>query len=184
MTDTTEPKRITAGDTVSWLKSISDYPASAGWSLSYTLINATGKIAIDAVAQGEDYLVSIPANVSAEYTPGAYPFVAVVTKAGERHTVGRGSIIVDPDLAAQAGGYDTRSNARIILDNLLLAYRTASADQAFVQDYEVAGRRLSFNAKADWIIEIDYWKREVAKELRAKRLADGLDAGTKVYVRF
>lgn len=184
MTDTTEPKRITAGDTVSWLQTNTSYPASAGWLLSYTLINASSKIVIDATPQGDDHLISIAAATSADYAPGSYQFVKTVTKGTERRTIGRGAILVDPDLAAQAGGFDTRSNARIILDNLLEAYKAASLNQAFVQDYEVAGRKLTFNAKADWIIEIDYWKREVAAERRAQRLADGLDAGTKIYVRF
>jgi hypothetical protein len=35
MTATSEPVRITAGDTVAWTKALPDYPASAGWVLKY-----------------------------------------------------------------------------------------------------------------------------------------------------
>ena len=58
---TTEPTSITAGDSVAWTRSLSDYPASAGWSLAYTLINAAAKITINASAAGDDHAVSVSA---------------------------------------------------------------------------------------------------------------------------
>ena len=67
MTATTEPARVTAGDTIAWTKTLSDYPASAGWVLAYTLINAGAKITITAAASGDDHAVTVLAATSAGY---------------------------------------------------------------------------------------------------------------------
>jgi hypothetical protein len=184
MTATTEPARITAGDTVAWSKSIADYPASAGWALNYRLINASAKIDIAASASGNDYAVLVTAATSAGWTPGRYDWISSVTKGAERYTIERGVVTIDTNLAAQAAGLDIRSDAKKILGALMVAYAAAATNRAFVQDYEIAGRRMSFNSKADWLLEINFWKREVASEARTARLAAGLDAGNKIYVRF
>lgn len=181
---TIEPPRVTAGDTLAWTRSLPDYPASAGWVLHYRLINAAGKIDIIASAAGDDHAVNVAASTSATWTAGTYTRVAHVVKGSERHTVGTGEIIVDPDLAAAVAGADTRSDARIILDSLLASYRIVAASHAYVQRYEVNGRVMQFNAKADWIKEINFWKQQVAKESRARRRAEGLSVSTKTYVSF
>ena len=184
MTATTEPSRVTAGDTIAWTKALPDYPASAGWVLNYRLINAAGKIDISSAATGDDHAVAITASASAAWHAGIYTYQATVEKAGERYTVATGKLSVAPNLANQAAGFDTRSPAQAILDNLLAAYQSASAARAFVQEYEIAGRRMKFNSKAEWLLEINFWKREVAAEERAARRATGLSGGTRVYERF
>ena len=127
-----EPASLVAGDTLSWTKSLSHYPANAAWVLNYRLINATTKIDIVATASGADHLVSVTAAVTAAYPVGVYTYQAFVTKAALRHTVGSGSINISPNLAAQAASYDTRSIASKILDSLLVAYQSASTSRAFV----------------------------------------------------
>lgn len=181
---TTEPASITAGDTLAWTKSLADYPANAGWVLNYRLINATNKYDIAAAASGADHAVSVPAATSASYAVGWYDWQATVTKAAERYTVGSGRMQVLPNLAAQASGYDNRSQARKILDLLLTAYESAATNRAYVQEYDIAGRRMRFNNKADWITEINFWKAQVAAEERAANINKGLGAGNKLLVRF
>lgn len=181
---TTEPSVVTAGDTLAWTKSLSDYSASAGWVLSYRLINAAGKYDITATASGADHAVTVAAATSATYTPGWYDWQAVVTKAAERYTVGSGRMQVLPNLAAQSAGYDDRSQARKILELLLTAYESAATSRAYVFEYEIAGRRMKFNSKAEWIMEINFWKAQVAAEERAANINKGLGAGNKLLVRF
>ena len=48
-TPTTEPASITAGDTLTWQKTLADYPATV-WTLKYRFINATAKVDITATA--------------------------------------------------------------------------------------------------------------------------------------
>lgn len=184
MTATTEPSRVTAGDTIAWSKSLPDYPASAGWVLKYRLINAAGKIDITAAADGADHAVTVTAATSAAWHAGTYTYQTTVEKAGERYTIATGKIAIAANLSNMAAGFDTRSPAQAILDNLLAAYQSASAARSFVQEYEIAGRRMKFNSKAEWLLELNFWKREVAAEERAARRAAGLSSGTRVYERF
>lgn len=181
---TREPAEIVAGDTVTWQKSLADYPASAGWVLNYRLINAAGKIDIEAAASGDDFLITVPAATSAAYAAGTYSWQAFVDGvASQRFTVGGGTLVVKPDLAAQAVGYDTRSTAKKTLD-LIDAAMLAHGASAWTQEYEIAGRRMKFKSVGDFLALRDRLKREVANETRAERLAAGLGGKSKIYVRF
>jgi hypothetical protein len=181
-TPTTEPASVVAGDTITWQKSLSDYPAPT-WTLKYRLLNAAGKIDITATASGTDHIVAVTSTTSSAWAAGDYDFTAWVEKVGERHTVDAGRITVKPNLAA-LNTHDGRTSARIIYDSLLAAYKSAAASRAYVAEYEVAGRRMKFNNKADWLTEINFWKAQVAAEDRAAAIADGLGAGARVLVRF
>lgn len=177
------PASVRAGDTVSWRISLADYPATDGWALSYRLINSTAKIDIAAAASGADHLVTVAASGTDGWSAGTYTWVAAVTKAAERYTVGTGSIEILPDLAAvAAAGYDTRSTAVRLLAALeaVLENRATRADL----EYEIAGRRIKFMPLPDLLAARDKLKREVAAETQAQRVAAGLPAGNRVLVRF
>lgn len=182
MTATTEPTRITAGDTVSWAKSLSAYPASAGWSLTYTLINSAGKISITTAASGDDHLVSVSAATSASYAPGVYLWQAHVQKAADRFTVGQGTITVAPNIAA-ATTFDARSSARKALDAVNAIFE-AYGSKAYLQSFEIAGRKQAFHTPGDFLAFRSKLMAEVAREDNAARLAAGLAPRNQVHVRF
>jgi len=180
---TREPSTVVAGDTIAWRKTLVDYPASAGWVLKYRLINAAGKIDITAAADGADHLVGVSAATSAAYAAGAYAWQATVEKSGERYTIGTGSIAIAPNLAAQAGGFDTRSSARQTLD-LLDQAMVAHGPSAWTHEYEIAGRRMKFRTPVEFMGLRNKLKAEVVREEAADRLAAGLPGRSKVMVRF
>lgn len=182
MTATTEPSRVTAGDTVTWLKSLENYPASAGWVLVYTLINATGKQTITATAIGDDHLVNVSAATSAGWAAGSYSWSARVSKASEKFTVGTGSIIVAPDLAA-ATTLDTRSTARKTLDAVNAALESYGS-KAYLHSFEIAGRKQAFHTPGDFLSFRSRLMAEVAREENAVRLAAGLAPRNQLTVRF
>ena len=181
-TPTTEPTSITAGDTLTWKKSLADYPAPT-WVLKYRLINATAKIDITAAASGADHLVSVLAATSAAYAAGSYAMTAWVETATERATVASGSIVVKPNLAIKTV-YDARSNAAIIVDQLMAAYKTYTASQGNVAEYEIAGRRMKYRSSAEILDQLNHWQSILAAEKRAERIAAGLGGGNKILVRF
>lgn len=186
-TPTTEPASVIAGDTITWQKTVSDYPASAGWVLKYRLLNAAGKIDITAGTSGDNYLVAVTAATSAAWAAGTYDYTAWVEQgtgpSAERFTVGQGRITVGAN-AAVATTLDSRTSARKIYEGLLAAYETAVTSRAFVAEYEIAGRRMKFNGKAEWLTELNYWKAQVAAEDRAAKIAAGMGGGARVLVRF
>lgn len=182
MTATIEPSRVTAGDTVSFTKSLSAYPAGAGWVLSYTLINATAKITFSATASGDDHLVAVPAATSAAWTPGTYTWLAVATKAAERYTVGQGSTVIAPNLAA-AATYDTRTSAKRALEAINTLLETYGA-KAYLQGYEINGRKQQFHTPGDFLAFRSKLMAEVAREDNAARIAAGLSPRNQIAVRF
>lgn len=182
MTATTEPGRVTAGDTITWLKSLSDYRANDSWVLSYTLINSAAKITITATTSGADHLVSIAAATSAGWAAGTYTWLAVVTKAAERHTVGQGAIIIAPNLAA-ATTYDTRSSAKKALEAVNALLETYGS-KAYMQSYEISGRKQHFQTPGDFLAFRSKLIAEVAREDNLARLAAGLAPRNQLQVRF
>ena len=183
---TTEPSSVVAGDTLTWSKSLADYPATV-WTLKYRGINAAGKFDITAAASGADFLVTVAAAASAAWTAGTYAWMAWVEKGSgptaERVTVGSGTLTVQPNIAALTT-LDARTQAAKILDQLMAAYTSYTASNGLVSEYEIAGRRMKYRSAAEILEQIDRWKATVAADKRAERIAAGLGGGNKVLVRF
>jgi len=182
---TFEPVIVTAGDTIAWTRAFSDYPASAGWTLKYRLINAAGKIDITAAASGADHAVTVSAATSAAWAAGTYAWQAYVEGGGsERYTVGTGSIVIKPNLAAQTGGFEARGTWEKALADLRAALAAWITSSGQVQEYEIAGRRMKFVSADDLRKRIAIAEKEAAREAAATAAAAGNPLGRQLYVRF
>lgn len=178
----TEPTALIAGDTATWSKSLADFPASAGWALTYTLINAAGKISIAASASGDDHLVEVAPATTADWVAGRYQWLAHVTLGAARHTVGSGTMEVKPNLAA-ATTYDARSHARKMLEAIEAALE-ARATSAHLDVITSSYPGMSITRDKDKLIRLrDLYRREVRAEEDAERLAQGLPSRNKILVR-
>ncbi len=177
---TIEPAVLNAGDTLRWTRSMADYPASAGWVLSYVLINAALKISITGSASGNDHSILVPAAISAGYAPGVYDWRARVTRAGEVYTVGEGRLTIKASFSAST--FDARSAARRTLDAIeaTIEGRAGSA----VLEYEIAGRRMKYIPVSELLQLRDRYRAEVVREDAAAAVAAGLPDRRRVYVRF
>jgi hypothetical protein len=176
---TAEPGRVVKGDTAKWLKTLPDYPASAGWVLTYTLANAAGRYTIAAAASGVDHLVTATATITAGWPAGDYALLGRVALGSEVYTVFEGRVTLAPDLAEAA---DTRSQARRALDavDAMLEGRAASS----VRSYEIQGRRLEHFPMADLLKLRDRLRVDVMHEDNAARVRAGLQPRGRVMVRF
>lgn len=179
-TPTTEPTTLIAGDTAKWFKSFTDYPATAGWVLAYTLINATGKITFSAAASGADFLVNVAAATTTAWAPGSYSWRSSVSLAGEVYTVETGTIVVQP--AFGAATLDNRSFARTALTNVE-AYLVNPNNISSAQ-YKIADRELSRIPMGDLLRLRDKLRLEVTQEDAAANIARGLPDRRRVMVRF
>ena len=177
------PASAMAGDTLSWRKALPDYPASI-WTLTYSLLNADGKITIIGTADGDEHVLSAAAATTADWDAGVYQWVATVSDGTDRHTVGSGSITIKADLVAQLAGYDARTTARKALDDLRAALATWISTKGHVQTYTIDGVQMSFASAADLKARISILEKEVAREEAAERIAAGLGSGRRVLVRF
>lgn len=176
---TTEPARIVAGDTAKWAKSLADYPAGDGWTLSYSLVTATNRYTFSASADGDDHLVTVAAATTAVWVPDPYAWRAQVALSGEVYTVGEGIVTV---AAAFGAAVDARSLARRQLDAVeaMLEGRASSS----VAEYSIAGRALKYIPVTDLMVLRDRLRMDVAREDAATASAAGLPVRGRVFVRF
>lgn len=158
-TSNTEPISIIPGDTVKWTRTLVDYPASAGWALSYELLNAMHRYEISATADGKAFRVVVTAQTTQSYAPGSYDWRARVTNADEVYTVASGRLTVAPSFGAAR---DVRSHARRTLEAIeaVLEGRATSA----TAEYEINGRRLKYIPLNELHAMRTKYQREVAAE--------------------
>ena len=173
------PTSFTAGDTLEFSDSLSDYPASSGWVLSYVLVKDGSQISMSSTADGDDHSFSIPATTTANYSPGTYHWKAFVTNAPERYTVDSGVIEIEQDFTTQAQGFDDRSHVKKTLDALESVLEgKASAD---VASYSIGGRSLSKMTPE----ELLSWRDKYRAEYHSEQVANGNSVQSrKVRVRF
>jgi hypothetical protein len=180
----TIPSIIIIGDTATWTHSDPAYPATDGWVLDYTLINAANKYTVTATAAGVDYAAIITAEQSAAMQAGQYKWLARVSRTVtvlEAHTVGEGVVTLQDNFAALET-LDVRSHAVKTLAAIeaTLEGRATSA----TSEYQIAGRAMKYIPIPELLMLRDKYKREVAGETAAAGLAAGfLPAKGRIYVR-
>lgn len=163
----TEPTSAVAGDTIAWTKSLADYPASAGWTLSYAfrLQQGAGLLNKTATPSGSDFSTTITAAESAVLTAGLWIWSSYVTKAAERYQVGRGSLTLSPNLAAIDYSIDFRSSAKKALDNALAMWEAVKLGQTVMLN----GRTYTQHNLKDLIAFVNQCKADYAKEVQAEK---------------
>ena len=131
---TTEPASIYAGDTISWLIALPDYPANAGWVLKYKAVSASGYFALVSTAVGADHAVSASKTDTAAYTAGTYTLTKYVESATELVTLAELPLTVKPAISGMTAAYDNRTHVKKVLDAIEAVLEgTASSDQLKVK---------------------------------------------------
>jgi hypothetical protein len=181
---TTEPLSVTAGDLVTWKRSLANYLPSDGWVLSYALTKSSVRIEITSSTSGSDHLVSVAASTTASWAAGNYLAQGYVTKSAtsERYQVFQGNLKIEPNLAAQSSGYDGRSHARKCLDAIesVLEARAGKA----VQSWSGLEQSFSLIPTPDLLTMRDKYRVEYQSEQAASNIARGLGNKSNVFVRF
>ncbi len=185
---TTEPSRIRAGDTIEWRREdLSDYPASE-WTLKYYLLKTGKQIIITAIADDDNFAITVTKAVSALYAAGIYSWLAKVYQGVapniEEHTIGQGTIEILPDLTVAAGGYDTRSHAKIMLDAIEAALQGKATAKQLDQLVKIIAD-IHTQRNPELLIKWrQYYKNEYWREQVAEKLIQGLDSPRRIGVRF
>lgn len=175
---TTEPASVTAGDTIQWTKALPDYPASAGWVLSYAF-TGPGKISITGSASGDDHAVTVPAATSAAWAAGNYIGQAYATKTTERYTVATGLMLAVAENIATTSGLSWARRCLVAIKSTLEG--KAASDTLQMQ---IGDKQLRKYTPAELIPLYRFYESEVAKEDAAARMASGLQSGNRILVRF
>lgn len=172
-TATTPPARIAAGDTVSFAYSNADFPASAGWAMSWRLVGAGIALALTATASGDGFTVTATAAATAALTVAAAGvpcmLLGTASKAGERFECYRAPCLLLPNPATITG--DLRGHAARTLEAIdALLEGRATKDQT---SYRIGDRELSRIPIPELLALRDYYRAEARREESAALIASG-----------
>lgn len=146
------PPTFAAGTTVRYRRSYPEHPASAGWALKLHLNGEKSVAHIDAVADGDDFVLTLSATATAALEPGPYKWAEWVTKVGEDTLdPAKGDVTVTVNFATAVAGA-TLSWARRELA-IIQKIKEGRID-ADVQAYQI-GDRLWTNIPIELV-----WARE------------------------
>ena len=143
---TAVPDTITAGDSYAITLSLSDYPATAGWSLSYALAGAA-VLTVTSTASGANHLLTLTAAQTATLGDGLYQYRVRAAQGSTVETVTTGTCTVVADVGALAAGEGV-SYWQCLKDaaqDALLAMVTGGG----VQMVAIAGRQTMFRSPDD-----------------------------------
>lgn len=180
------PATLQAGDTLTWTDSLSEYPATT-YTLNYSL-RAFGLsvINIAATASGTDHAVAATAATTAGWAAGDYAWTAYVEKGAgaslERYTIATGSVTVKPALHTALSSADNRSMAVKMLAALEAAILRLTSKE--VESLTFNGRTVTYKDLGKLMQERSRLRAEVASEKAAEKIAQGLDPGRRILVRF
>lgn len=177
MTLTAPPTTFRAGDTLAFERRLTDYPASAGWVLEYTLVGSAGVQSFLSTPAGDTHAVLVLAATTSAWGAGRYQLIEVATLGAVRHTVAATPLQLLPDLAGAGVAVDIRTHARKVLD----AIEDWLASQAPVAGrLSIAGREVQHYPIIELLALRDRYHAEVQREERA---AAGL-APARLLMRF
>lgn len=131
------PLTVAAGTTVSYRRVIPNLPKE-GWSylLAFSIPGFAPQVA---EVDGDGFKLTIPATMTASWPAGTYTYSERVTDGVNVQEVGRGSILVTPDVASLTD--DGRSHAQRALAAIEAALEGRFIDG--IQNYSIAGRAVS-----------------------------------------
>ncbi len=163
-----EPLEITAGDTATWSRSLSDYPASAGWVLSYAFLPEGGgqQLQFSGSASGDSHLIAVSAADTNGWADGEYVGQGYVTLGAVRAQVWTGHLTVRPNFA-NGNQTDPRSKAKKILDFIDASFSKLAQKQ--VSEAVIEGVQLRFRTMKELQDARNYWATIVAREQGASR---------------
>lgn len=180
---TTEPASIRAGETLHFTRSLSDYPASDGWSITYSFRAKNGS-AIDftTTALVDDHEASVAFGDTAGWIPGTYDGVGMVSDGTTKTQIWQGQMTVLQNFAALQEGADTRTQNRRTFDNIcaVLEGRASSA----ILSSSVDGTQIQRIPIADLLMLRERYATLVANEENAVLALQGKPSRKTILAKF
>ena len=181
--ETKEPIKLVAGDSIKWKRKLDDYLPSAGWSLTYFLVDTANRIQIDTTGDADDYhVVGVTALVSSAWNSGKYKWQAFVSDGTDRFKVDEGSIEIEPDFSQMATGYDARSHAQKVYELLEdLIEGRATTDTVSLS---LGGKSVQKMGSSELISWYRYYEKKYLKEKRLEAMANGNSGNNTIRTKF
>lgn len=110
---TAMPESFAAGTTVKYTRTLSDYAANDGWTLTLQLAGVN-VLTATAAPDGADHAVTLAAADTKNLTAGSYLWAEVVTNGTDTYRVAQGRVTVEPNLGVALAGEHQSANERML----------------------------------------------------------------------
>lgn len=170
---TTLKTQFSAGESLAWEKTYSDYDASDGWVLTYYFRGTGTGFDIEATASGSKFVIVVPSTATETMVAGQYSYQGFVEKGTERIQVDSGTVQVFPSLVGSdvSATFDGRSEVKKILDAIDATIAgKATSDQL---EYTIGNRQLRRYEFKDLILLRDKYQNLYNQEVRRENSTKG-----------
>lgn len=177
----TEPKKITAGNSYEWTRTLKGFPEADGWTVGYSITNAGKSLTINGTYDGDVVTFSITPSQSKTLQEGVYRIFGFAENVSQnkRKTFFAERLIVSPDFTQPR---DFRTSAEKVLEAIEATIaKSATKDQ---QSVTVDGQTLARRSLDELVKLRKVYLQEVKREAYIKKMkANGLNPG-RIGVRF
>ena len=189
----TIPKKIIAGDYIQWtLNATQDHFCNAisspDWSVVYYLRTNKQQFAatVNSTAYEDGFKFTIASNVTENFSAGTWYYQAMANKSGaERQTIAQGTFEVIASTLYSGNNpaaFDVRTQLRKDFDAIEATIRAIANGEA-VQEYKIGTRSLKKFELSELIMLRDRYKRDLVKEEKSQKIANGLGNPHNLYIR-
>lgn len=180
---TKTPSTITAGLNAQWKLLFPDYLYSDSWIYTIYLVGNGTQITITATDNGDSYqLFTKLASETASYIAGLYSYTVVGVNGTSKVPLESGIITINANFITASGGLETRSDNKIILDNLTKVIKELSKTSTTQVTVDgISYQRSSLN---ELIKTKAHYQTLYNQELASLALAQGFPDPKKIYTRF
>ena len=176
-----EPEEIAAGDTLTFNRRLSDYPATDGWSLLYVLRGGAQDIEFTSTADLDTHSITVPAATTAAWLPADYILAGYAVNADQRFQVYEGPLTVAPNLPA-APEQNVKTFAQQMVENLeAVMLGKAGGD---LLESRIGETQFRYLSPEQLRVEHGYWVTVRNHELAMIRAASGRPTGRKIRPLF
>jgi hypothetical protein len=193
-----EPTVVTAGTSIQWKKSLSNYQFSHGWVLTYFLAaSGTPPIALPASTadvDGQTHIILTPAATSRNWAAGQYEVQGFATNAAGDATVVpavpagtvvqiyHGFLKVLANLGTVDANYDPRSHVQRVVDMLHAVMEGRATDD--VLDSSIEGVQIRRLPAEQLVILLNRYEAKLENEIARARAQAGMGTGRRIKIRF
>ena len=132
------PTTLVSGTTVTYTRSTSDYPATAGWTNTLYIAGPNLIVPLAGTPSGADFVFTLTAEITSALAAGDYHWEERAVKTGEYKVVASGLLTILPNIAnATAGSMGTHEERMVGLLTTLIEKRVGED----MSQYTIAQRQ-------------------------------------------
>lgn len=179
-----EPINFTAGDTLSFQRSLGNYPASGGWQLVYELRGNGQQIEFSSTANGNTHVINVAAALTALWLPSQYVMEGFAVNAGtsERERIYLNNLVITQNLQGSPADIDVKTHAQKMVE-LIQAVQLGKASHDIIES-EVEATRIKRLSPKELRDEYNYWIQIRQNEIKVANSRAGRSNGRNRFTVF